>query len=738
MDQCVPLFCDACGLMRVRDVTNQLQKLFSEKTIQPNVCGICKKLVPDHDKSSEVTQQVGDKDEGSCIDKKDAYTDEDDGDKVKEQKLKESDNETVYDQRSSDKNTKAHKRRSDFTNVRGRKCKKSASKAAQFLTIKWGSQDSSSDDDGDDDEDYVVNHSDNNSSDDSDADQPDPTKTAVLSLERDKDVDDLVINEPSNVETSENSLTKTACYGTEGVAPELLDLMIPHDDPIAPFKCKFCDMIPFMKLYAFQNHVKVHTGKEPILKPYTCDVCDKRFGKVGQLVNHKTCKHAGKRYTCTFHDCKYSFNSKGNLKSHLQVHSGEKSEICDTCGKGFATKQALTIHQTSHLEARPYKCKYCEKAFSHVSYRKDHERIHTKNDVSLTCETCQHVCETKSALQEHIVQTHLSQGGTDDDITENKLDVVNIKREPETVVSAPAAQPTRGLTSTPNPDIDMSDIRKWLDPKVLDLMDSSTSNAAPFKCKLCKSHNFKTPNQFVRHFNAVHPQETMITHPYKCNQCDKRLQNHYKLIRHTLTHSASRPHKCQHPGCEKTFKCKITLKSHQISHDAVKEHMCSACGTCFTTSYKLRMHEARVHLGVKPYKCSYCDREFSLEDKKIIHERSHTGEKPYVCDQCGYRCVRADYLSKHLKTHTKQRPYSCGYCEETFPLRSSLVAHEKKHQLASAVTTPSVGATVTIPPQHLMSGIPRADGYLPTSAETHSATEGLAVAMQYAQQNYDY
>ena len=42
-EKTVLLFCKACGCRQLHDVIEELQKLFTERNVKPNVCGICSK-----------------------------------------------------------------------------------------------------------------------------------------------------------------------------------------------------------------------------------------------------------------------------------------------------------------------------------------------------------------------------------------------------------------------------------------------------------------------------------------------------------------------------------------------------------------------------------------------------------------------------------------------------------------------------------------------------------------------
>lgn len=59
----------------------------------------------------------------------------------------------------------------------------------------------------------------------------------------------------------------------------------------------------------------------------------------------------------------------------------------------------------------------------------------------------------------------------------------------------------------------------------------------------------------------------------------------------------------------------------------------------------------RIHTGVRPYKCTYCDRAFTQSNDLTLHIRRHTGDKPYVCGVCGDRFIQGTALQTHRRTH---------------------------------------------------------------------------------------
>lgn len=86
-------------------------------------------------------------------------------------------------------------------------------------------------------------------------------------------------------------------------------------------------------------------------------------------------------YCCSARDCEKTYNSKFNLKRHIETaHLSVTRFSCDLCSKGFASKQSCIEHRNLHTGKKPFVCRVCHLRLRQASQLSLHKRAHTEEE----------------------------------------------------------------------------------------------------------------------------------------------------------------------------------------------------------------------------------------------------------------------------------------------------------------------------------------------------------------------
>lgn len=77
-------------------------------------------------------------------------------------------------------------------------------------------------------------------------------------------------------------------------------------------------------------------------RKHCCNVCNKKFQKRSNLIDHLRLHANVKVFACEY--CEKSFVQAGNYKAHLRTHTKEKPYACHYCNKSYSQSSSLKIH----------------------------------------------------------------------------------------------------------------------------------------------------------------------------------------------------------------------------------------------------------------------------------------------------------------------------------------------------------------------------------------------------------
>lgn len=136
--------------------------------------------------------------------------------------------------------------------------------------------------------------------------------------------------------------------------------------------------------------------------PIKCPKCARLFYYKNYFVFHYKDVHSQDRAeVCQF--CGKVFKNARRLNSHILVHSvGEKRFKCEICSKEFNFSSDLLRHKRIHENNKPFKCPVedCGKSFVQSYALKLHLDVH--NRVKFGCDKCGAQYSVKTSLKTHM------------------------------------------------------------------------------------------------------------------------------------------------------------------------------------------------------------------------------------------------------------------------------------------------------------------------------------------------
>lgn len=183
--------------------------------------------------------------------------------------------------------------------------------------------------------------------------------------------------------------------------------------------------------------------------------------------------------------CSSRFNSRAALQQHIiTIHTDRKDHICETCGKRFSSKTAMTVHLRSHSDERLYRCKLCDYAGRTASAVYVHMSTHAKE--VCVCEVCSKIFKSTRNLNDHLRRVHSKE-----------------KKHKCTYCD-----------------------KKFVDKYMLTVHVRCHTGVRPYQCRLCDKAFIRSDG--LKEHMAIHGERTW----YDCDKCGRKFASKKGVTRH--------------------------------------------------------------------------------------------------------------------------------------------------------------------------------------------------------------
>ncbi|XP_035711252.1 zinc finger protein 184-like [Folsomia candida] len=185
---------------------------------------------------------------------------------------------------------------------------------------------------------------------------------------------------------------------------ELRKHVITHD-PDAKVKCQICRKT-YKNPVSLKHHVSlIHTNRVR----FPCPTCRQTFAELSYLQRHEATVHAAEPrpcLPCKFERCEKTYLDKAALRSHVKMeHSDNPVRFpCPLCGREFKQRGSLRTHIAIHTTEKTYKCTTCGRSFATLVCMKNHEDTHKDKSTRplIPCHHCNKKFLSKTAMLNHI------------------------------------------------------------------------------------------------------------------------------------------------------------------------------------------------------------------------------------------------------------------------------------------------------------------------------------------------
>ncbi|XP_015588743.1 ras-responsive element-binding protein 1 isoform X2 [Cephus cinctus] len=239
-------------------------------------------------------------------------------------------------------------------------------------------------------------------------------------------------------------------------------------------------------------------------------------------------EHPEGTYPCPA--CPTVLSTSRELTNHLRGHnsprstdcSGEEDYSCGVCHKVLSSASSLDRHVLVHSGERPFKCKYCDMAFTTNGNMNRHLRTAHR---ALSPHSCTD-SEGSSDSEKPVKRRRIEEYNNNEIAKRNSPDLIEKHKSPSMTINK-----RKSLDSTD----EVESLRRHkilLNSSRTETKSNVYEDTAVHNCQVCGKQDFATAGLLEAHLERNHPEVSA-----KCDMCELSFKNHRVLNHHRfMTH----------------------------------------------------------------------------------------------------------------------------------------------------------------------------------------------------------